>query len=83
MDTVKHPISAAHGTAHYELTSYHFGKPGGPKAYIQAALHADEVPAMLVAQALRQRLAALEAAGKVVGEVILVPAANPMSTLPI
>ena len=78
METIKHPISAPHGTAHYELTSYHFGRPGGPKAYIQAALHADEVPAMLVAQALRQRLAALDAAGKVHGEVILVPAANPI-----
>ena len=78
METIKYPISAAHGTAHYELTSYHFGRPGGPKAYIQAALHADEVPAMLVAQVLRQRLAALEAAGKVTGEVILVPAANPI-----
>ncbi|SFG84638.1 hypothetical protein SAMN05518865_12039 [Duganella sp. CF458] len=78
MDTIKHPLSAPHGTAQYELTSYHFGKPGGPKAYIQAALHADEVPAMLVAQQLRQRLQALEAAGKVKGEVILVPAANPI-----
>ena len=78
METVKHPISAPHGTAHYELTSYHFGKPGGPKAYIQAALHADEVPAMLVAQELRKRLQALDAAGKVPGEVILVPAANPI-----
>lgn len=78
METIKHPISAPHGTAHYELTSYHFGKPGGPKAYIQAALHADEVPAMLVAHELRQRLAALDAAGKVTGEVILVPAANPI-----
>ncbi|WP_374582995.1 succinylglutamate desuccinylase/aspartoacylase family protein [Pseudoduganella sp.] len=78
METIKHPISAPHGTAHYELTSYHFGRPGGPKAYIQAALHADEVPAMLVAHELRQRLAALDAAGKVTGEVILVPAANPI-----
>jgi predicted deacylase len=78
MDIITHPISAPHGTAHYELTSYHFGKPGGPKAYIQAALHADEVPAMLVAQELRKRLAALDAAGKVGGEVILVPAANPI-----
>jgi predicted deacylase len=78
METVKHPLSAPHGTAHYELTSYHFGKPGGPKAYIQAALHADEVPAMLVAQELRKRLEALDAAGKVTGEVILVPAANPI-----
>jgi len=78
METVKHLLSAPYGTVHTELTSYHFGKPGGPKAYIQAALHADEVPAMLVAQELRKRLQALDAAGKVTGEVILVPAANPI-----
>ncbi|WP_426341367.1 succinylglutamate desuccinylase/aspartoacylase family protein [Pseudoduganella sp. S-14] len=78
METIKHPLSAPYGTVYYELTSYHFGKAGGPKAYIQAALHADEVPAMLVAHELHQRLQALEAAGKVKGEVILVPAANPI-----
>lgn len=78
MQTDKHPISAAHGGLHVELTSYRFGQPGGKKAYIQAALHADEVPAMLCATKLRARLEALEAQGKVTGEVILVPAANPI-----
>jgi predicted deacylase len=50
----------------------------GPKAYIQAALHADEVPALLVAQRLAARLAALDAQGQISGEVVLVPAANPI-----
>lgn len=70
MQTIRHPIS--------NLTSYHFGQPGGRKAYIQAALHADEVPAMLVAQCLRTRLHLLEQQGRVTGEVVLVPAANPL-----
>ncbi len=62
-----------------QLTSFHYGSPGtGKKVYIQAALHADEVPGMLVAQFLRTELAALEAAGKIKGEIILVPAANPI-----
>jgi len=79
MQIQKHPISAPHGSAVYELTSLHFGTPGqGPKAYIQASLHADEVPGMLVAQFLRKVLIALEAAGKIKGEIILVPAANPI-----
>jgi predicted deacylase len=78
METVKTQLSAPYGTAYFELTSYHFGKLRGPKAYIQAALHADEVPAMLVAHELRKRLQALDAAGKVKGEVILVPVANPI-----
>ncbi len=66
------------GLAH-SLRVLRFGANGrGPKAMIQAALHADEVPPLLVAQALRERLAALEAAGQVLGEVVLVPYANPI-----
>jgi len=61
------------------LKVLHFGRPGaGPKAMIQAALHADEVPAMLVAQVLRELLTAADAAGEVLGEVVLVPYANPL-----
>ena len=61
------------------LTALRFGQPGrGPKATIQAALHADEVPALLVAQQLRSLLAGLEAQGQLLGEVILVPYANPI-----
>ncbi|MCE3264738.1 MAG: deacylase [Pseudoduganella sp.] len=77
MQTHRHTISAPHGSVHCELTSYHFGPPGGRKAYIQAALHADEVPAMLVAQSLRTRLQLLEQQGRLSGQVVLVPAANP------
>jgi uncharacterized protein len=61
------------------LKVWRFGRVGaGPKAMIQAALHADEVPAMLVACELRQQLTALEAAGALLGEVVLVPYANPL-----
>lgn len=61
------------------LTVLRFGRAGsGPKAMIQAALHADEVPPMLVAQQLREQLSALDAAGQVVGEIVLVPYANPL-----
>jgi predicted deacylase len=63
----------------HRLTVLRFGTPGsGPKAMIQAALHADEVPALLVAQQLRQRLQQLEAEGALLGQVILVPYANPL-----
>ena len=62
-----------------QLSSFHYGAPGsGKKVYIQAALHADEVPGMLVAQFLRKKFDALDAAGKINGEIILVPAANPL-----
>ena len=71
-------VSASPGL-HYSLQVLRFGQPGtGPKAMIQAALHADEVPALLVARYLRQALTELDAAGAVLGEVVLVPYANPL-----
>ena len=71
-------ISASPGQRHV-LTVLRYGPAGaGPKAMIQAALHAGEVPAMLVAHKLRQLLADLEAQGQLHGQVILVPYANPL-----
>ncbi|MFM2120712.1 MAG: hypothetical protein RL722_2180 [Pseudomonadota bacterium] len=79
MRTLVHPLRSPAPGTRQELISLHFGTPGrGPKVYLQAALHADEVPAMLVAHHLRQRLEALEAEGRLNGEVVLVPAANPI-----
>ncbi len=79
MQVLQHSFCHPAGGTGQQLTSFHFGTPGtGKKAYLQAALHADEVPGMLVAQFLRTELLALEAAGKIRGEVVLVPAANPI-----
>lgn len=78
MQFVRHPLlSPAPGTQR-ELVSLHYGQPGGQKAYIQASLHGDELPGMLVAHHLRQQLDALEAAGQITGEIVLVPMANPI-----
>ncbi|ANQ19570.1 succinylglutamate desuccinylase/aspartoacylase family protein [Vibrio natriegens] len=61
------------------IDSFHFGSEGsGKKVYIQAALHADELPGMLVAWKLKQQLIRLEAKGRISGEVVLVPMANPI-----
>jgi uncharacterized protein len=71
-------IPPAPGTSR-ELLSLHYGPTGtGRKAVIQASLHADEVPGLLVAHHLRRRLAELEAQGTLRGEVVLVPFANPI-----
>jgi uncharacterized protein len=71
-------LPASPGLQH-ALSVLRFGRAGhGPVATIQAALHADEVPALLVAQALRRQLGLLEAAGELLGEVRLVPYANPI-----
>ena len=57
MQQQNHPIATEDNVAQYQLTSFHFGAPGrGKKVYIQASLHADEVPPMLVAHVLRREL---------------------------
>jgi predicted deacylase len=70
-------LQASLGTQR-ELQSFHFGAPGPQKVYIQAALHADETPAMLTALHLKRRLQALEAQGALAAEIVLVPMANPI-----
>jgi predicted deacylase len=79
MKTVHHPLTVATPGVSVELRSLHYGTPGaGLKATLQAALHADEIPGLLVAHHLRERLAVLEAEGRIVGEIVLVPVANPI-----
>lgn len=79
MEIRHHPLPTFSAGTRRELRSLHFGQCGsGRKAYIQAALHADEVPAMLVAQYLREEFAALDAARQIRGEIVLVPMANPI-----
>ncbi|MBA1154813.1 succinylglutamate desuccinylase/aspartoacylase family protein [Microvirga mediterraneensis] len=61
------------------LTVQRFGQEGvRPRIYVQASLHADEIPGMIAAHHLRERLTALEAEGRIKGEIVLVPAANPI-----
>lgn len=74
-----HRLATATPGTTRELVSLHFGPAdSGLKAYVQASLHADEVPPMLVAHHLRLALSQLEAEGRLAGEVVLVPAANPI-----
>ena len=78
MNVQHHNLSASSGTQR-ELVSLHFGSPAhGKKVYIQASLHADEIPGMLVAHYLRQILAGLEVAEQITAEIVLVPVANPI-----
>jgi uncharacterized protein len=79
MQTRRHPLLPQSIGTQRELLSFHYGTPeAGPKVYIQASLHADELPGMLVAHHLRERLAALEARGALRGEIVVVPVANPL-----
>ena len=79
MQTKKHPLLSTYVGTEREIVSFHYGDANsGQKIYIQASLHADELPGMLVAHHLRARFAALEAAGKIAGEIVVVPVANPL-----
>ena len=79
MQRIDHPLLSPSLGSHRTLTSLHFGKPGsGRKIYIQASLHAEELPGMLVAHHLRALFEAAEAAGQIDGEIVLVPVANPI-----
>lgn len=70
--------SPALGTSR-AVTVHRYGRPGArPKAYVQAGLHADELPGMLAAHHLLRRLDALDAAGAIQGEIVVVPVANPI-----
>ncbi|NBJ09735.1 succinylglutamate desuccinylase/aspartoacylase family protein [Microvirga arsenatis] len=65
--------------ADLSLTVQRFGREGArPRIYVQASLHADEIPGMIAAHHLRERLTALEAEGRIRGEIVLVPSANPI-----
>lgn len=79
MELISIPLPSPSAGTTRILPVLRFGKEGaGPKAYIQASLHADELPGMLVAHHLRHQLTELEQRGQLLGEVILVPAANPI-----
>jgi len=60
-----------------ELTVHRHGQPGArPRAYLQAALHADEHPGLL---ALNHLIRMLDAArDPILGEIVIVPIANPI-----
>lgn len=67
---------SASGTERH-LSLFRFGN-GPRKAYIQASLHADELPGMRVAVELKRRLRELEEQGRLTGVIELVPMANPI-----
>ncbi|RMC98471.1 succinylglutamate desuccinylase/aspartoacylase family protein [Aquitalea palustris] len=82
MRTEIHPLLSPSLGTQRSITSFHFGSAGTGswprKVYIQASLHAGEIPGMLVAHKLRQQFAALEQQGLLQAEIVLVPVANPI-----
>ncbi len=71
------PIPGANAWGQRCLRVLAYGSPDArPKAYLQASLHADEIPGMLVLNHLCQLLNATEES--IVGEIIILPVANPL-----
>ena len=68
------PLGGSAGTRH-ELLVRRYGTPGArPKVYVQAGLHADEMPGVLTAH----HLCGLLDGAAVTGEVVVLPLANPL-----
>jgi len=71
-------LSPAPGTER-SLLVHRYGEHGArPRAYLQAALHADEWPGLLVLQHLMKLLDRALVEGSILGEVVVVPFANPV-----
>lgn len=77
IETITLP-SMSPGTSR-SLKVHRYGAAGArPKAYIQAALHADELSGILAAHHLLRLLNAADAKGEITGEIVVVPVANPI-----
>ena len=61
------------------IVMHRFGKAGArPKAYLQAAIHANELPGVMALHHLMPMLAAADRARRIRGEIIVVPTVNPI-----
>lgn len=66
------------GTARHVLV-HRFGKRGArPKVYLQAAIHADELPGVMALHHLLPMLVEADRLGRIVGEIVVVPTVNPI-----
>ncbi|MDO4777533.1 MAG: succinylglutamate desuccinylase/aspartoacylase family protein [Cardiobacteriaceae bacterium] len=68
-------LDAGSPGSHTSLAIWRYGRAGsGPKVYVQAALHADEWPGVLMLHHLHHLLEQAE----ITGEIVVVPIANPI-----
>ena len=78
-ETSRIPLIAMSPGTGRAITVHRYGVKGArPKAYFQAGIHADEIPGMLVLHHLTRRLDEADARGEIIGEIVVVPFANPI-----
>jgi len=64
---------------HRSVSVLSFGKAGArPKVYMQAAIHANEMPGTMALHHLMPMLAEADKKGLIKGEIVLVPTVNPI-----
>ena len=66
------------GSGRHVLLHRYGNADAHPKAYLQASIHADEVPAMMALHHLLQRLERADQNIQICGEIVVVPYANPI-----
>ncbi len=72
-------LTSANPGSTRHLRVHRYGSPGnGPKAYLHSSLHADEWPGLLVLHHLTRMLDDADAEGRISGEIVLLPYANPL-----
>jgi len=78
MQAETHELQQSSPGTRRSISCLRYGGSAGPVVYLQAGLHADEMPGVLVLQHLLPLLDAAEAAGHITGEIRVVPVANPL-----
>ncbi|MQT11477.1 succinylglutamate desuccinylase/aspartoacylase domain-containing protein [Segnochrobactrum spirostomi] len=79
VEDVSVPIDADAPGATLSIRAWRVRGDGtGPRVHLQAGLHADEIPGMLVLHLLLPRLVAAAEAGHLKGTITVVPQANPL-----
>ena len=78
MSLHKQPIAGDTPSAQFEIPIYEFGPKGGKKIYLQAGMHADEHPGMVVLHHLIAMLESAEADGLLDAHFVILPVVNPL-----
>ncbi|MTH76785.1 succinylglutamate desuccinylase/aspartoacylase family protein [Paracoccus aestuariivivens] len=78
-ERLEYPLPAGADGRVHRITAFRYGSAGkGPKAYLQAGLHADEFPGMFALHLLRPMLETAAREGRINGEILVLPQANPL-----